>query len=294
MNFLYYKDRVKENIFKGDAGRYVGDYVNEARQIIAQMRTEDNKGFNFLLNSAFMPFVLLKSSYSFEYPPNISITASKSGTTVTATGGTPFASLISGAEYIGKYIEWTNGLVDKITSWTSSTVVSVEVSATISSQAGTVTTPKYAGLQENIDFIDTNVSPVATSKVAFVKRQLFDVLYPSVTIGRNPQFYTVKGDRFYVDALPTAVAGSVGAFNVAGQYFATSFYELPHLLVNDANEEYIDRKYGPAIVNKASLYAAEFVMDKDLINLYSAKDSVFMSLLLQQEGGVAEVDDQLR
>lgn len=294
MNFLYYKDRVKENIFKGDAGRYTGDYVNEVRNIIAQTRTEDNKGFNFLLNSAFMPFVVGKSSYSFEYPPNISITASKSGTTVTATGGTPFVSLISGAEYIGKYIEWANGLVDKITSWTSSTVVSVEVSATITSQAATVTTPKYSGLQENIDFIDTSVTPVATSKVSFVKRQLFDVLYPSVTTGRNPQFYTVKGDRFYVDALPTAVAGSVGAFNVAGQYFASSFYELPHLLVNDANEEYIDRKYGPAIVNKASLFAAEFVMDKDLIDLYSAKDSVFMSLLLRQEGGVAEVDNRLR
>src|SRR3990167_1049993 len=126
MNFAYYKERLNKNIFKGDITPYAGDYVNEARQIIAQTRTEDNRGFNFLLNSSYIPFVVNKQDYEFEYPPNISITASKSGKTVTMTVGT-MPSLISGAEYIGKYIEWNNGLVDKITVWTSSTFVSVVV-----------------------------------------------------------------------------------------------------------------------------------------------------------------------
>lgn len=294
MNFLYYKNRITSNLFKGEVSPYVGDFINEARQIIAQTRTEDNKGLNFLLNSAFIPFVANKSVYSFEYPPNISITASKSGATVTATGGTPFSSLISGTEYVGKYIEWTNGLVDKITAWTSSTVVSVETSGTISSQAATVTTPKYAGMQENVNFVDTSVSPVTNKKLAFVSRQLFDTLYPSVTIGVNPQFYTVKGSNFVVDAVPTSVSGSTGTFNVGGQYFISSFYEFPHLLVNDGNEEYIDRKYGTAVLNKASMYGAEFIMDKDLVAVYSEKDKTSMSLLLQQEGGVREVDNKLR
>lgn len=56
-------------------------------------------------------------------------TASKSGTTITATSGT-FTSMDS-----GKFFVWSNGTIDKITSFTDGTHVVVESSGTISSQA---------------------------------------------------------------------------------------------------------------------------------------------------------------
>jgi hypothetical protein len=58
-------------------------------------------------------------------------TASKSGTTITATSGT-----FSANTEIGKYFVWANGTVDVITGYTDSTHVTVATSGTITSQTG--------------------------------------------------------------------------------------------------------------------------------------------------------------
>lgn len=267
MNYLALKTRIAANVNRDDMGIYIGDWVNEARDKIAI-----SFPFSFLLTSRTIPLVSTVGRYEYDNSATSSFTATKTSTTITASVGT-FA-----ATDVGKYFVWATGIVDKIIAFTSTTQVVVENSGTISSgTTATLEYPRSTGLQLNLTYTTGTLS----NKLSYVEPQLFDRLFPDLgTVA--PTAYTVRGNAFYVNS-------SVGSGN-----FIAKYYEFPHIMINDANEFYIDKKYYRAIIASVTAEAAAFCRDANLLAYWSMAYDKEIERMIAIERGLTTTDSKLR
>lgn len=118
----------------------------------------------------------------------------------------------------------------------------------------TGSTSRYSGFYDSIIYYNgTSYIPLS-----FAELINFNILFPSTATG-EPSSFTVKGNTFTVDKIPTSVTSKT---------FTAKYYMLPDKLVNEQDEAYIDKKYYEAIINLVCLKAMSHVKDysQDFMN----------------------------
>lgn len=109
-------------------------------------------------------------------------------------------------------------------------------------------TGRYGGYFESVYY--DNGSGNTPAQLQYVDSELFNVLYPTPKT-QDPKAYTVRGETFTVDAIPSVVTG---------KSFVSRFYALPDKLTSDTSEGEMDVNYYDAVIYKTCIKLYEEIM----------------------------------
>lgn len=158
------------------------------------------------------------------------------------------------------------------------------VSATYSYKIDTgATTSRYGGNLVSIKYDDN--SSAEPYDMVYLATEEFYNNYPSQGTG-TPTAFTVKGDTFYVNNLPSTITS---------KNFITSYFSLPDKLSSDKDESYLEKVYSEFVIAKSCErlyleYLKEGVESSKWAAYWSARAKQTRSYILRSEMYGMDVD----
>lgn len=183
--------------------------------------------------------------------------------------------------------DWINETREKISLMHQFSFLFIEktvnlASATYSYAFDTGTTiDRYSGLHSAVMYYNTTT----TIKLPYVDRPLFDKLFPTSISTADPTAYTVKGEKFQVNQIPSVLTSKT---------FLAKYYALPDLLSADSDEKYIDKKYFQAIIAGAAMKAHRYTGDVGAFSFWEKEFNDSVSIMIAQDTGGRLIDKALR
>lgn len=134
-------------------------------------------------------------------------------------------------------------------------------------------TDRYGGQAINIITYDNTTTK---TDIYGVSTRVFELFHSVQGVG-DPTTFTIRGESFYVDKIPSTVTSKT---------FAVRYYCLPNTLSALNDEQYIDRKYyDMTIAEVCARVFGLFEKDTELFRYWNNKASeAFMDAIYQDSG----------
>lgn len=195
---------------------------------------------------------------------------------------------------LGVFIpEWINEVRDEICLYNpfsfqlrerSETYVLSQATYYFDATVPPATTNRFSGIPYQIIYDDGDAATV-DKKLSVIDPHLFARLYPQIQNG-NPVGYSVEGDQFTIDHTP--------ALDTPAKTFRIKYYALPDVLVDDDDEEEIDKRFYNTVIAGVCARASEYMKNGNLTSFWNQKYETELRKMIAQDSGLRLTDVKLR